>query len=265
MDKKVIVERRGHVLLMGLNRPAKMNAFDVDMFLELAAALGELDRDTELRCGLLYAGGNNFTGGLDLSQWVPLLDKGTFPPPLPAGSRDPFGLYGINGMRRVRKPMVMAAQGICFTIGWELLLAADIRVVSEDIRLAMIEIKRGIFPTGGATIRLHQEIGWGNAMRYLLTGDEMHAGEAYRLGLVQEVTEKGLQFERALKIAETIVKQAPLGVRETLLSARRVQEEGEKVAVAKLVPDLMALMRSDDAAEGIRSFIERREGRFTGR
>jgi len=171
----------------------------------------------------------------------------------------------FDGIRHLEKPLVMAAQGICFTIGLEIMLAADIRIVSQDIRLAVLEVKRGIYPVGGATIRLPREIGWGNAMRYILTGDEMHAAEALRLGLVQEVTENGKQFERALAIAEHIAKQAPLAVKASLLSCRRVYTEGEKQAVARLMPDLMVLMRSEDAAEGVKSFLERREAKFQGR
>lgn len=265
MEQKLTVERKAHILLMGLNRPAKMNAFDVDMFIELTLALGELNRDPELRCGLLYAHGKNFTAGLDLSQWAPLLDKGSFPPPLPKGACDPLGLSELGESGRVQKPMIIAVQGICFTIGLELLLAMDIRVASADARFAMIEVKRGIYPVGGVTIRLHQEIGWGNSMRYILTGDEINANEAYRLGIVQEVTEVGHQLDRAIQIAETLAKQAPLAVKATLLSARRTQTDGQRAAVAKLIPDLLDIMKSEDAAEGVQSFIERREGRFKGR
>jgi enoyl-CoA hydratase/carnithine racemase len=258
---KITVERKGHLLLMGLNRPEKMNAFDVEMYLELAAAFGELDRDGELRCGLLFAHGKHFTAGLELPKWAPFFSKATFPD-LAEGACDPFGL---DETKRVGKPMVMAAQGICYTIGLELMLAMDIRVAASDTRFGQIEVRRGIYPVGGATVRLHQEIGWGNAMRYLLTADEISAGEALRLGLVQELTEPGRQFDRALQIAETVSRQAPLGVQASLASARRTRTEGERAAIARLLPDLVPIMKSEDAAEGIRSFVERREGVFKGR
>jgi enoyl-CoA hydratase len=258
---KITIERKGHILLMGLNRPEKMNAFDVEMYLELAAAFGELDRERELRCGLLFAHGKHFTAGLELPKWAPFFSEATFPD-MPEGACDPFGL---DETKRVGKPMVMAAQGICYTIGLELMLAMDIRVAASDTRFGQIEVRRGIYPVGGATVRLHQEIGWGNAMRYLLTADEINAGEAMRLGLVQELTEPGRQFDRALQIADTISRQAPLGVQASLASARRSRTEGERAAFARLLPDLVPIMKSEDAAEGIRSFVERREGMFKGR
>jgi enoyl-CoA hydratase/carnithine racemase len=110
-----------------------------------------------------------------------------------------------------------------------------------------------------------QEIGWGNAMRYLLTADEISAGEAFRLGLVQEVTEEGKQLEKALEIATTIAAQAPLGVQATLTSARRARIQGTKAALAQLLPDLMPIMQSDDVKEGIQAFKERRNAQFKGR
>jgi enoyl-CoA hydratase/carnithine racemase len=145
------------------------------------------------------------------------------------------------------------------------LLATDIRVAAHGTRFGQIEIKLGIYPVGGATVRLLQEVGWGNAMRYLLTADEISAEEAYRLGLVQEVVEPGRQFERALAIAETVAKQAPLGVQASLASARIARIHGDKAAMAQLLPDLMPIMKSEDAQEGVQAFIERREARFKGR
>jgi enoyl-CoA hydratase/carnithine racemase len=160
--------------------------------------------------------------------------------------------------------MVIAVQGICLTLGIELMLAADVRIAAENTRFAQIEVKRGIYPVGGATLRFPAEAGWGNAMRYLLTGDEFGAQDAYRMGLVQEVVSPGTQVERASELAETIAAQAPLGVRATLASAR-LARESEAEAAQRLLPDLQPIMQSEDAREGVASFLERRQGRFAGR
>ncbi len=257
---KVLVEEIDRVLIIKLNRPEKRNAFDLEMYQDLSVAYGELHRNKNLYCGLLVASGDHFTAGLDLNEWAPLFSKGCFPD-LPENSIDPLGLDEEN---RLCKPMVMAVQGLCLTIGIELLLAADIRVAASDTKFSQLEIKRGIYPVGGATVRLAQEVGWGNAMRYLLTGDEISAKEAFRIGLVQELVEPGKQIKKALEIATTIAKQAPLGVKATLNSARLTRAKGEKTAFAKLLPDLIPIMESEDFKEGIQSFIERRDAKFKG-
>ena len=138
-------------------------------------------------------------------------------------------------------------------------------MASDDARFGQIEINRGIFPFGGATIRLPQIAGWGNAMRWLLTGDVFDAREAHRIGLVQEVTPPTNQLDVAMEIAETIGKRAPLGVRATLASSRQTIEEGPREAADALLEHARVLMRSEDAAEGLRSFVERREATFRGR
>lgn len=257
----ITVETQGHVLLIGLNRPQKRNAFDLDMYRELGAAYGELNRNPELRCGLLFAHGEHFTGGLDLPEWAPVFSRGRFPE-MPADAIDPLG---ADEDKRLTKPLVMALQGICFTIGIELLLATDIRVAARGLRMGQIEIKRGIYPVGGGTVRMIQETGWGNAMRYLLTGDEISAEDALRIGLVQEVVEPGQQLARALAIANTIAAQAPLGVQASLKSSRIARIQGDKAAFARLLPDLMPIMKSEDVREGVQAFVERREARFKGR
>ena len=256
---EITTERRGHLLLIGLNRVAKRNAFTPDMLGALGLAYGELDRDDALRCGVLFAHGDHFTGGIDLAQFAPLMARGGRQ--LPEGALDPLG---VNGPR-LSKPMVVAVQGICLTIGIELMLAADVRVAAADARFAQIEIKRGIYPAGGATVRFVHEAGWGNAMRYLLTGDEFTAAEALRIGLVQEVVEPGQQLAHAEAIAQTIAEQAPLGVRATLASARLAITEGEQAAIERLIPDLEPILHSEDVNEGLQSFIERRQAKFQGR
>jgi enoyl-CoA hydratase/carnithine racemase len=258
-EGRIRLERRGHVLLVGLDRAAKRNAFDLPLWDGLCRAYGELDRDDELRAGVLHAAGDHFTGGLDLPQWAAIFQSGRFQ--IPDGGLDPLGLAGP----RLRKPIVCAVQGICLTIGIELLLATDIRIAATSVRFAQIEIKRGIYPVGGATLRFPREVGWANAMRWLLTGDEFYADEALRIGLVQEVVPSGQELARAVALAEVIAQQAPLGVYATLASSRAALPEAEAAAAARLLPDLQPLLASEDMQEGLRSFVERRPGRFRGR
>ncbi|HEY0255608.1 MAG TPA: crotonase/enoyl-CoA hydratase family protein [Kofleriaceae bacterium] len=255
---KVSRARRGHVYLIGLDRAAKRNAFDLPLWNELCAAYGELERDPELRVGVLHAHGDHFTGGLDLPQWGETFSSGAWH--IPSPGIDPLGLTS-----RVTKPIVMAVQGTCLTIGIELLLATDIRIAAESARFGQIEVKRGIYPVGGATIRMPREVGWANAMRYLLTGDDFDAREAYRIGMVQEVVPHGRELDRAVALAETIAAQAPLGVFATLKSSRAAIPNNEKLAGEHLMPDLVPIMKSEDVQEGLAAFVQRRPGNFKGR
>jgi enoyl-CoA hydratase len=256
----VTLEREGHVLLIGLNRPEKRNAFNVAMLTDLSRAYGLLESDDDLRAGVLFAHGEHFTAGLDLVDVAPHIAGGDLP--APEDGRDPWRLDGDW-----TTPIVAAAQGRCLTLGIELLLAADIRVAAQDTRFAQIEVLRGIYPFGGATVRLPRQSGWGNAMRWLLTGDEFDAAEAHRIGLVQEVSpDAATAIARARDIAHTIAdRAAPLGVRATLASAHTAANDGDAAAIARLRPAVAELFGTADAAEGVQSFIERRAARFTGR
>jgi len=256
---RVVSERDGRIFHIVLDRADKMNAFDVRMLRELAEAVTEYESDESLWCAVLYANGDHFTAGLDLAEVGPAVRSGA--PLFPEGSVDVLNLHEPKR----KKPLVMAVQGWCLTIGIELLLAADIRLAAEGARFGQIEINRGIFPFGGATIRLPEIAGWGNAMRWLLTGDKFDAAEALRLGLVQEVVPANQLRDKAVEIARTVSKLAPLGVWATIRSSRTAQLEGTDAAVAELLVIARELMDTEDAAEGVRSFIERREGDFKGR
>ncbi|MBI5482550.1 MAG: crotonase/enoyl-CoA hydratase family protein [Deltaproteobacteria bacterium] len=258
-EARITREARGHVLLIGFNRPAKKNAFDLVMWRELVTAFTELDRNPELRCGLVFAHGPAFTAGLDLANVAPAVATGEFPGT--ADAIDPFATHGA----RVSKPVVCAVHGLCLTLGIELMLACDIRVAAEGARFGQIEVKRGIFPFGGGCARWVTACGWGNAMRYLLTGDEFDAQEALRIGLVQEVVPPERLLPRALELAETVAAQAPLAVQATLRNARLANEGGAALAARELMPEILRLMASEDAVEGLRSFVERRAAKFTGR
>ncbi|MCY1525055.1 2,3-dehydroadipyl-CoA hydratase [compost metagenome] len=255
---RVSREKRGQIMLIGLDRAAKRNAFDLDLLNDLCLAYGEYERDSEARVALVFAHGEHFTAGLDLAKVAASCAAGW---QIPAGGCDPWGVFGGP---RVSKPLIIAAQGYCYTIGIELMLASDINLCASNTRFAQMEVQRGIFPFGGATLRMHQSAGWGNAMRWLLTGDEFDAHEAYRLGFVQEVLASEELMPRALKLAERIAAQAPLGVQATLASARQAVSEGPSAAAAALHPTVTRLMASEDAQEGLRAMLEKRPGDFKG-
>lgn len=255
----ITTEIRGHVLLIGLNRPQKLNAFNEEMLHALSDAYTRYDADDELWCAVLFGAGKDFTAGLDLASVMPGIEAGGSL--WPSAGVDPLGISG----RQRTKPVVIALQGRVFTIGIELALASDIRLCSEDATFAQLEIARGIFPFGGATFRAPAQLGWGNAMRFLLTAEPFGAAEALRIGLVQEVTPRATLLERAVTIAEKIAAQAPLGVRATLASARKGLHEGEREAARALPSELAPVLRSDDKREGVQSFVERRAGRYTGK
>lgn len=260
MSDVVTVEAVGHVLLMGVNRPEKRNAFNLAIFRELAHAYGRLAEDPQLRVGVLYGHGSHFSAGLDLAEAGPVIAEHGPDILRDGGAYDPLGFSAPLPP----KPIVLAVQGIAYTLSIELALAADIVIAADDVRFRQLEVGRGFLPFGGATFRAPAQLGWGNAMRFLLTGEEFGADEAHRIGLVQEVVEPGEQLARARAIAEIIAAQAPMAIRETLTTARRWRAPLEDGAIQLVREVLPGLLHSDDAAEGLRSFVERRDAVFTG-
>jgi enoyl-CoA hydratase/carnithine racemase len=253
------VRRDGPVQVISLNRPDKRNAFDATMLRELATAYGEFDADDSLRAGVIHGEGKMFTAGLDLASVAGDIQNNVSL--VPEGGINPWQVDG----RQLSKPMVAAVHGKVLTLGIELALAADITVAAESATFAQLEIARGIYPFGGATIRFPRVAGWGNAMRWLLTADTFDAAEAHRIGVVQEVVPDGQHADRAIAIAHTIASRAPLGVRATLRSARQAARDGEAAAEADLVPTVRQLFASEDAAIGVQAFLSRTEAEFVGR
>ena len=258
-DGQIKLEQRGHLLLMGIDRPEKRNGFTPRIFAELAAAYTRLERTHGLRCGVLYAEGEHFTAGLDMPKIAPLRQAGL--PLYPIEEVDPFNL---RAPRRT-KPLVIALKGICFTVAIELMLAADIAIAAENCRFAQLEVRRGIMAGCGATFRMVERAGWGNAMKLLLTGDEFTAAEALRCNFVQEVVPAGQELGRALEYAERIAQQAPLAVYAMRENAQLALDAGWQAAVERIGPTQQRLYNTEDAKEGVRSFTEKRAARFEGR
>jgi enoyl-CoA hydratase/carnithine racemase len=187
-------ERRDGIFLIGINRPSKRNGLSEKMVVELGQAFDDFEHDPEARVAVLHAHGDHFTAGLQLDQLAPWVAAGRHL--APEGAVDPFDLRAP--LRT--KPVVAAVQGICYTAGIELMLAADIVVSADDARFSQLEVKRGIMANHGATIRIVERAGWGNAMLYLLTGDEFDAQTACALG----------SFRRSCQLAASLIVQSKL-------------------------------------------------------
>lgn len=254
---RVYHERYDHILRITIDNVAKKNAFDPHMMEQLSDALTVLENDHDLWVGVLCAAGGDFTAGLDMPKFF---GPNAIKVERPEGNIDPFGLRN-----QCSKPIVTAVQGIVFTVGIEMMLAGDIVVSADDARFCQMEAKRGIAPLGGAHFRFLSRAGWGNAMYHLMLCDEFDAREAYRIGLVQEVVPAGTQIDRAVELAQRIAANAPLGIQVTKEAGRQFIAAGERAAIDMLPTVRERVMDTEDAREGIQSFIERRQAVFKGR
>ena len=251
-------EIRGQVMLIGLDRAEKRNAFDSQMIHELSLALTEYEDHAGLRCAVIFAHGEHFTAGLDLAELQPKLASGVFD--FAENQINPWG----TGARKRAKPVIAAVQGYCFTAGIELMLNADLVIAQDNCQFAQMEVQRGILPFGGATVRFVQAAGWAKAMRFLLTGERFSAQAALEMNLINEITEAP-PLSRAIELAEQICRAAPLAVQATLASAQEGVMQGPEAAFARLQQHLQPLLSSEDAQEGMQAMLQRRDPHFTGK
>lgn len=256
---KVSREIKGHIMLIGLDRVAKRNAFDSHMIADLSLALTEYENNPEMRCAVIFAHGDHFTAGLDLVELQPKIPQGIFN--FEEGQVNPWGVSG----RDRTKPIVVAVQGFCYTAGVELMLNADVVIASEDTIFGQLEVLRGIMPFGGATVRFVQAAGWQKAMPYLLTGKTFDTQTADKLNLLSEIVAKGKQLDRAIEVAQEICIAAPLAVQALLASATDAVTEGQMFAFQKMDSYLKPLFSSQDAQEGVMAMLERRLPDFKGK
>jgi enoyl-CoA hydratase len=191
-QRTITVDRReGGIMLIGIDRQERQNRVDPDTVISLGKAMYQLENDNDARVGVLFGHGRNFCPSIDPESFPDAIKSGKLPP------KDPDYINPLNysiGRQRT-KPLVVAVQGMTQLVGHELFLAADVRVAATDTVFSQGEAARGVFPAGGGTVRFVREAGWGNAMRYMLTGETWGAEEARRMGLLQEITPPGKQLE----------------------------------------------------------------------
>jgi enoyl-CoA hydratase/carnithine racemase len=257
-EGSITTEQRGHLWLMGFNRPDKYNGLSPKMLGELTDAYIELENNDELRVGILFGHGKHFTSGLDLPLCRPFMKKGEKP-----FDQSVVDIYGQQN--KLKKPLITAAHGYTFTAGIEIALAGDIIIASENAVFSQLEPMRGIMATGGATFRFVERGGWGNAMYHLLTSDRFDAKEAHRIGIVQEITPEGKHLDRAIELGEVIARNAPMAVYATKASSMTYSLEGEAACIGEFKDRQSVLANSEDAEEGVISFKEKRPPVFKGR
>ena len=248
-----------HVLQIHVDREDKMNGFTPEMFDDLADAVTELEDNDNAWVGVLTFAGKHTTAGLDLPRFAGSMRDGS------RDTRTDDRVDAFSIRRRCSKPVVMAVQGVCYTIGIEMMLGVDMVVAASDSRFCQLEPKRGLAVFGGAHVRYVQRAGWGNAMYHLLRADEFDAPRALQLGMVQEVVPVGDQVERALQLASEICACAPLAVREIKRAAAVFLAEGEQAGFDEIPVMRSRTANSQDFAEGIASFQEKRPAQFSGK
>lgn len=261
LGAKITVERRDMIVLIGVNRPYIHNRLDPEAFRSLAQAYYDYDHDPSLRAAVLFGHGDHFSRGIDVDAFQSLVaaDK----PRIDGdGVIDPLAKRRPN----LSKPLIAAVHGDCWNMAHELFLVADIKVAAANTDFGQDETSHGRFPGGGATVRFVREAGWGNAMRYILTGDHWAAAEALRMGTVQEIAATPeLALARAIALADKVAACGPLGIKASLASAHLAIDTSEADALYRLNAQYGALYRTEDFIEGRRAEVERRVPVFHGR
>ena len=258
MFENILLERRGRVALITINRPDKLNALNIKTREELANALDELRADAEIRVVVLTGAGEKaFVAGADINEFA---------------GRTAVQQRSVMKARNIfvtaedfPKPLIAMINGFCLGGGCELALSCDIRIASEKARFGQPEINLGIIPGGGGTQRLTRLVGEGKAMQMILSGEMIDAQEAHRLGLVNEVHPvadlEAKTFELANKIAEKSPVALAMAKTAVKAAARTTLREGLDQEI-----DLFALcFSSEDKEEGVRAFLEKRKPEFKGR
>jgi E-phenylitaconyl-CoA hydratase len=261
----VLTERRGHVLLLTLNRPEALNALSMALSGAIRDALRAYEEDDELRAAIITgAGGRAFSAGADLKEMSASFDQMHQTNP-GAVIRDPLGPRRRGSAGDCQKPLIAAIDGYCLAGGLELALGCDIRICTPQSKFGLTEVTRGIIAAGGGTQRLPRAIPQSLAMELLLTGRHIDAEEALRSGLVSSVHERDDLLPRAFAIAELIAANAPLAVQATKSSVRRGIHLPLEEALKLEASIAWMNTQTEDSREGPRAFAEKREPQWKGR
>jgi enoyl-CoA hydratase len=260
MADYISVDQDGAVAVVTIDHPP-VNALSAPLLEELEAEVVRMDGDESVRAVVLKGAGERaFVAGADISEFPSLRDAR----PQEGGSARGIQKLGAR-MDKARTPFVAAIHGFCLGGGLELAMACDIRVAAEDAQLGQPEIKLGLIPGGGGTQRLPRLVGLGRALYLNLTGDPIDGKTAYDWGLVERVVPRAELLETAVGIAKAIAARSPHSVAVLRELARTTRDLSLEEGLRREADGFRRCLASEDGAEGVAAFLEKREPQFTGR
>ncbi|MEM7002030.1 MAG: crotonase/enoyl-CoA hydratase family protein [Pseudomonadota bacterium] len=249
-EEAVLIERRGRVMVITLNRPEAMNAINGALSHGLLNAVRELDADDGLTAGVITGAGRGFCSGMDLKAFARGEDIG----PLTTFIRE-----GAN------KPLIAAIEGFALAGGCEIALTCDLLVASEGAKIGIREVKVGLFAAAGGVFRLPARVGYTKAMEMAITGEPITADVAMQAGMLSEMTENGSALDAAVKWAERIAENAPLAVAASKQLVRAAAQGNDENSLWEMqIPLSKKVFSSNDAKEGPKAFAEKRAPNWTG-
>lgn len=249
-EQAVLVERRGRVMIITMNRPDARNAINGALGTGVWEAVQELNNDPGLTAGVLTGAGGYFCSGMDLKAFARGEDTGAFTKFIRAGCE---------------KPLIAAIEGFAIAGGCEMALSCDLMVAAKGAKIGIREVKVGLFAGAGGLFRLPSRVGYAKAMEMAITGDHILAEEAQEAGMISQLTEVGGAVEAAIALAERVAQNAPLAVAasKTLVKAA-AQGYDEETLWKMQEPLIKKVFTSNDAKEGPKAFAEKRAPNWTG-